>query len=468
LSTGAKEVFGALKVSSKEMLDTVMEKVGQSEVVQNATDRFGVAENKIGKWWAGMKVKGAEAECQKAREGVTSQQAAKEEILAVRGKYIEMLKTINEEGPSAENEEDHKNDVAEVDQKIREAEINFRLKEGALDKKKERVTEYESSILEAKKNLDGRLTAKMDINSKAIEEQKTYLIENSAELDRDTKALENAEEAIKALQKFVIAEKPTGATLKSLQEKLQTNKDSIISLNKNIARLKFIRSRLKNDLREYEGKNAKLQAKRDKFFPPLEKAQAGGSSQESGEIDREPDRTDWRERFGEEQKGELPAGEDLEEIGPDEEIDLEEAKAQVKEIDKELKTASGEKAKELEMRGIKLEKLIHKKERVGVEGEPDTVAEKEKQHNLGEVVAKWNRFLRDIKIDGKERSKLVIRLDKTQDDPSKDLRDSDEILRELKTRLAKNLAIEAKALPLEIKYKLYDFLRELNEGNLNY
>ena len=93
--------------------------------------------------------------------------------------------------------------------------------------------------------------------------------------------------------------------------------------------------------------------------------------------------------------------------------------------------------------------------------------EKAKKHNLEEIVSKWNRYVNED-MPEHDKVKYKIRLDKAKDDPQRLLGGSDAVTRELKKRLAKKFKTDSAKLDKDIINKVYNFLRELNEGKLNY
>lgn len=245
-----KGLFASLKEKSKNFLQTMYEKIKNTEIVQNITDRYQVWNNKRLKERADKKINDLKlettAEEAKITESAQSAEEAKNEAAKAKVaiEAVGLALSAQDEAQQREEIEQFENDAEISREKIFNNEMEANHTE-TISK------EFEAKIKEVRSRLDGRLEAKMEANNDLL---KDY--ENSQEFYAGK--IEMCNNLIKE----------QNGNIEKLTASLATIKKSEASkklLEKNIVKCKEKIERLKFTLSEYEKYNNEVTAKADKL-----------------------------------------------------------------------------------------------------------------------------------------------------------------------------------------------------------
>ncbi|OGG91468.1 hypothetical protein A3H03_02510 [Candidatus Kuenenbacteria bacterium RIFCSPLOWO2_12_FULL_42_13] len=483
----AQAVEKTLQPDTRGFFGKICEKV----LGKDAADRLLIFQKEIGQGWAEKKVTKAEEAVGEAsgKAKDAAQVVEKRETDAAKyqeGKEALGMKVSDEALASFSVE------IDSLRQKQTTAKDKLDEETDTLANKEMRVQEYEEVIDGAKHNLDGRLAEKMEVNNKALAERTACVEKNrfqAAENSSKMKGLMEQRMGVETLMKAGLEGailKDARATIAGLQKRI----DELDALNDDLGKQN---GKIGKEMGKFSQDNQKLQGKRDKLFPSIkekawkEKAAAGdqregkdrGVASISASVDDYGrvvmDRINGGKVVLDGERLIVIAGNGNATENQGEEI-----------TDEELNVFMGDgSVSELLNAGAHLSQgiiqrmqAIEEKRRLDQNRPEDAVdshsepaaeikGEKAKKHNLEEIVSKWNRYVNED-MPEHDKVKYKIRLDKAKDDPQRLLGGSDAVTRELKKRLAKKFKTDSAKLDKDIINKVYNFLRELNEGKLNY
>lgn len=490
LSAGARVAWDSLSERSKGIFKTATEKVIKMGVVDkwsNGIERIG---DKIKVYRAeevGRKtqeqLRGTEEEIveltqKKTRlaEKRSSQEQTRSELLKVSESLGLKAGTVNESESKREMDE-----LVAQEQKMGEF---LAQKQEELKAKKERVAEHEKNIAETRRKIDAKLGQKMEINNQRIGALEGVSRDSAVKIEQNNSELAGLREQEKFLMSVLADPEARKADIKLAKETLMACRDKQKAVVRKNSEHEEQMAKFKKETEKLKSKNSVLQERRDEALG----------------LDRQKEK---QAEQSEEEK--QPANKSEAKVGPHGEISVQGIGERVATLygnqltitgrgstvetvsgddisDEELYLFMGDKSvREIINEGAHLDRVIiermQKLEEKRNESRDDHGlaagletqeggAETEIKHSLGEVVGKWNKYLQEYVVKGQQIEYLKLGLNQTNDDPVADLSSADAIIRELKTRVAANLKLKRNELPKDVISKIYNFLQELDESNL--
>ncbi len=270
LVSGAKEIYSSLKQDSKDMLSAAMEKIGQSERVQNATDRVNMHLAEFFGRGAQKQIKGLEgelAELEQKKAGIPKSMEFKQKERENLAKAREALGLEKDMG----NEASFQKEIEVMTAQEQDMGNLVDARRGELQSKKKIATEYEKTVERSKKGLDGRLAQKMEINNERVEVIESTVRDSNAKIEQNNVQLAKLEQAEKELASILSNPSGSKSNIESAKEGLAVCRDKKEALLRKNSEHKDIIEERKKEIDKLRDKNGKLQGKRNELFPPPEK-----------------------------------------------------------------------------------------------------------------------------------------------------------------------------------------------------
>ena len=378
-----KGLFASLKEKSKNFLQTMYEKIKNTEIVQNITDRYQVWNNKRLKERTDKKINDLKLETSteeaKITESTQSAEEAKNEADKAKMAIEAAGLTLSPQDEAQQREEiaQYENDAEASREKILTNEMEANRTE-TISK------EFETKIKEARSRLDGRLEAKMNSNNELLESYKISQEFYVEKIGMCKNLIEEQNGNIEKLIASLAAIKKSEASKKLLEKNIVKCKERIQRLKYTLSEYEKYNNEVTSKADKLNRANADLQNKRDKIIgvEKIKWEKPGTKPVASKILDGGEIRLDYGGAKTIQFQGDIFTITDS--AGKAEEIPLDKAK------DALIKQFQGLSADELRKGGVS-EKFIARIQALEKATNPE--ATKEKSFKAKDVLAQWNEHV---------------------------------------------------------------------------